>query len=50
MTDWSLAVDIGGTKMATGLVDRSGRLTHRAQVATPPTKLSETVGKSRIRP
>jgi glucokinase len=46
MTDWSLAVDIGGTKMAAGLVDRSGRLTHRAQVPTPPTKLSETVGVS----
>jgi glucokinase len=46
MTDWSLAVDIGGTKMATGLVDRAGRLTHRAQVPTPPTTLSETIGIS----
>jgi glucokinase len=46
MTEWSLAVDIGGTKMAAGLVDRSGTLLHRAQVPTPPSKLSETVGVS----
>jgi glucokinase len=31
----ALAIDIGGTKMAAGLVDRSGHLVHRAQVATP---------------
>lgn len=34
MTDLALAVDIGGTKMAAGLVDRSGTLRHRAQVPT----------------
>lgn len=36
MTDLALAVDIGGTKLAAGLVDRSGKLTHREQVPTPP--------------
>lgn len=30
-----LAVDIGGTKLAAGLVDRSGTLTRRAAVPTP---------------
>jgi glucokinase len=34
MTDLALAVDIGGTKMAAGLVDRSGSLRERAQVPT----------------
>ena len=34
MTDLALAVDIGGTKMAVGLVDRSGTLRQRAQVPT----------------
>jgi glucokinase len=34
VTDLALAVDIGGTKMAAGLVDRSGTLRHRAQVPT----------------
>ena len=37
MTDLALAVDIGGTKMAVALVDRSGNLWRRAQVPTPPT-------------
>jgi glucokinase len=34
VTELALAVDIGGTKLAAGLVDRSGRLVRRAQVAT----------------
>jgi glucokinase len=34
VTDLALAVDIGGTKMAAGLVDRSGTLRERAQVPT----------------
>jgi glucokinase len=34
VTDLALAVDIGGTKMAAGLVDRSGTLRPRAQVPT----------------
>ena len=34
MTDLALAVDIGGTKLAAGLVDRSGALRERAQVPT----------------
>ena len=34
MTDLALAVDIGGTKMAVGLVDRSGTLRERVQVPT----------------
>jgi glucokinase len=37
MTDLALAVDIGGTKMAAALVDRSGDVLHRAQVSTPQT-------------
>jgi len=32
----SLAVDIGGTKIAAALADRHGRLTGRRQVPTPP--------------
>jgi glucokinase len=35
VTDLAVAVDIGGTKMAVGLVDRTGNLRHRAQVPTP---------------
>ena len=35
MGDLTLAVDIGGTKMAAGLVDRDGRLRSRAVVPTP---------------
>ncbi|QZH57709.1 ROK family protein [Mycolicibacterium farcinogenes] len=31
----TLAVDIGGTKIAAGLVDPEGRLVHRAQLPTP---------------
>jgi glucokinase len=34
VTDLALAVDIGGTKMAAGLVDRSGTLRERIQVPT----------------
>jgi glucokinase len=37
VNDVALAVDIGGTKMAVGLVDRAGNLRHRAHVPTPPT-------------
>jgi glucokinase len=35
VSELALAVDIGGTKMAAGVVDRSGVLVHRTQVATP---------------
>lgn len=31
----TLALDIGGTKIAVGLVDHDGRLVHRAQLPTP---------------
>jgi glucokinase len=41
MTELALAVDIGGTKLAAGLVDRTGRLVRRAQVATAA---EDTVG------
>ncbi len=34
MTELALAVDIGGTKLAAGLIDRSGKLVQRAQVPT----------------
>jgi len=37
----ALAVDIGGTKIATGLVDEEGRLLTRHQVATPATSDAE---------
>ena len=35
MTDLTLALDIGGTKIAVGLVDAEGTLVHRAQRPTP---------------
>lgn len=35
MADLTAAVDIGGTKIAVGLADRAGVLTHRAQRPTP---------------
>jgi glucokinase len=37
MTELALAIDIGGTKMAAGLVDRRGTLVARAHVPTRPT-------------
>lgn len=35
MSDLTLAVDIGGTKIAVGLVDDDGRLVHNAKLPTP---------------
>ncbi len=35
MADPTLAIDIGGTKIAVGLVDDEGRLGHHAQLPTP---------------
>lgn len=35
MADLTLAVDIGGTKIAVGLADREGTLVHRVQQPTP---------------
>lgn len=35
MTDYVLALDVGGTKIAAGLVDADGTLVHRAQRPTP---------------
>ncbi len=35
MADPTLAIDIGGTKVAVGLVDDDGRLGHHAQLPTP---------------
>lgn len=35
MTDLTLALDIGGTKIAAGLVDADGTIVHRAQSPTP---------------
>jgi len=43
MGDLSLAVDIGGTKMAAGVVDRSGRLDGVVTVPTPPGADAETL-------
>lgn len=40
---WCLAVDIGGTKLAAGLVDGSGRVLGRRQVPTPLTEDPEVV-------
>ncbi|HKV19694.1 MAG TPA: ROK family protein [Mycobacterium sp.] len=37
MADQTLAVDIGGTKIAVGLVSDEGELRHRAQLPTPDT-------------
>ena len=39
----TLAVDIGGTKMAAGLVDEAGTLLHHHQVATPPGADADTL-------
>jgi glucokinase len=39
----ALAVDIGGTKLAAGIVDESGRLGQRVQVSTPRTEDPEAV-------
>jgi glucokinase len=39
----ALAVDIGGTKLAAGIVDESGTLSHRVQGATPRTEDPEAV-------
>jgi glucokinase len=44
VTDLALAVDIGGTKMAVGLVDLSGDLRHRAQVPTPRAATPDDAG------
>ncbi len=41
--DFALAVDIGGTKMAVGVVDERGVLCERASVATPPGGDQETI-------
>ncbi len=35
MSDYVLALDVGGTKIAVGLVDADGNLTHHAQQPTP---------------
>jgi glucokinase len=39
----ALAVDIGGTKLAAGIVDESGHLAQRVQVSTPRTEDPEAV-------
>ena len=31
----AIGIDIGGTKLAGGLVDAGGRISHRTQAATP---------------
>jgi glucokinase len=36
VNDLALAIDIGGTKMAVGVVERTGALVHRQHVPTPP--------------
>lgn len=41
-----LAIDIGGTKFAAGLVDVSGRVLAAEQVATPPGANAETLWKT----
>lgn len=35
MTQHALAIDLGGTKIAAGLVDAHGRLTHHQRITTP---------------
>ncbi|MET0996879.1 MAG: ROK family protein, partial [Mycobacterium sp.] len=35
MTDTALAIDVGGTKIAVGLVDSNGVLVHNARRPTP---------------
>ena len=48
MTDLALAVDIGGTKMAAALVDRSGDLRHRVQAPTPHTSGPATADEEKL--
>lgn len=43
MTDLTLAIDVGGTKIATGLVDPTGQLVHSARRPTPATGDAERV-------
>jgi glucokinase len=47
VTDLALAVDIGGTKLACGLVDRDGSLVERAQLPTRRTAASRGEVSSR---
>jgi glucokinase len=39
----ALAIDVGGTKLACGLVDTDGQVSHRRRVATPPGADAETL-------
>jgi glucokinase len=48
VTDLALAVDIGGTKMAAALVDRSGDLRHRVQAPTPHTSGPATADEEKL--
>ena len=47
MTDCTLALDIGGTKIAAGLVDADGTLVHRAQQPDPARRRRGGVGRRR---
>ena len=47
MTDDTLALDVGGTKIAAGLVDADGTLVHRAQQPTPDARRRGGVGGRR---
>lgn len=41
MKDVAIGFDIGGTKIAAGVVDRSGKVLHRLRVATPDVSATE---------
>jgi len=43
--DTALAIDIGGTKVAVGVVDSTGRLLRSAQAPTPQSRLFDVIGK-----
>ena len=43
MAEHALAIDIGGTKIAAGLVDAGGELVHTAKLPTPDTNDAEAI-------
>ena len=49
MADPTLAIDIGGTKIAVGLVDDHGALVHRAQAADTGRRTPRRCGRSSTR-
>ena len=49
MTRCYLAVDVGGTKLAAGVVDESGRILVRDRLLTPPRDVWPTLSRLILR-